>query len=544
MWRRVTHQTRAGAIRWVDRDGRRVALRADIVDLLHLHLHAWRRTTVARREADRRHERHLRTLARRALLGLRDATRRNVQLRALAVQLWLEVGRTYTQVPFRAWYLYMVDKQLLRRAREKLTRAFRRRCDRKGSAPSWRRGASSRGTRWSRCARAAARGGAEGAGGRDGGARDLDEGLRHRAARGRAGVERRGAEAGRLARGEGGDTAGADRGAPRARRRAARGLEAARRPPAYELRYPRVQGAGRRHRRAARAAAHRERGGQRASAPAAAPSSPPTRPPPAAARGTCRRARAARRRTPSCAGCCRCSGFMATGEAADDAPAEVRALLEAVEHDAGAAEARAEARVVTDDLEVPRPLRMPLQPTDEEAAAALDAPPPPRRRRRPARARRRRSRRRRRPPTSSARRRRGGAAANRRAALVCRALGAHGEDRERRAGRRDGRRQADHRPRARARAQQAGQRRRAPFNVYSAEDAAEPPEPGAPQGVCGDRGVMNLPMNLPSCQSHCPAFGKCLLASRRARGPPHPPAALHLSTATSFRRALACRAKA
>ena len=31
MWRRVTHQTRAGAIRWVDRDGRRVALRADIV---------------------------------------------------------------------------------------------------------------------------------------------------------------------------------------------------------------------------------------------------------------------------------------------------------------------------------------------------------------------------------------------------------------------------------------------------------------------------------------------------------------------------------
>ena len=179
MWRRVTHQTRAGAIRWVDRDGRRVALRADIVDLLHLHLHAWRRTTVARREADRRHERHLRTLARRALLGLRDATRRNVQLRALAVQLWLEVGRTYTQVPFRAWYLYMVDKQLLRRAREKLTRAFRRRCDRKGLRAR-ARVARARAVQGGRGARAlAARGGAEGAGGRDRGARDLDEGLRH-----------------------------------------------------------------------------------------------------------------------------------------------------------------------------------------------------------------------------------------------------------------------------------------------------------------------------------------------------------------------------
>ena len=39
------------------------------------------------------------------------------------------------------------------------------------------------------------------------------------------------------------------------------------------------------------------------------------------------------------------------------------------------------------------------------------------------------------------------------------------------------------------RAQQAGQRRRAPFNVNSAEDAAEPPEPGAPRGFAGIAGL-------------------------------------------------------
>ena len=61
-----------------------------------------------------------------AFYGLRDLVRRRKRLRILTIDRWKDRCRSYWQLPFRAWYLYMIDQKLLRRVRAMLIASFRR----------------------------------------------------------------------------------------------------------------------------------------------------------------------------------------------------------------------------------------------------------------------------------------------------------------------------------------------------------------------------------------------------------------------------------
>ena len=96
-------------------------------------------------------------------MGLRRTVRRRVQLRVLAVTRWVEHGKVassspsnpgpspnphpaltlalnptpnsdqvYKQLPFRAWYLYVVDQQIRRKAQDAMVRGLLRRRGRAG----------------------------------------------------------------------------------------------------------------------------------------------------------------------------------------------------------------------------------------------------------------------------------------------------------------------------------------------------------------------------------------------------------------------------
>lgn len=56
-----------------------------------------------RQEVERLFSSTGRALLRRAFQGLRDAVRRQAQLRLVAITRWLEYGKIYQQLPFRAW---------------------------------------------------------------------------------------------------------------------------------------------------------------------------------------------------------------------------------------------------------------------------------------------------------------------------------------------------------------------------------------------------------------------------------------------------------
>ena len=54
-WKRVAHHAHLAEVRWVTRDGRRVALRKEVAERMESHLLAWRRWTHVSREAARRY---------------------------------------------------------------------------------------------------------------------------------------------------------------------------------------------------------------------------------------------------------------------------------------------------------------------------------------------------------------------------------------------------------------------------------------------------------------------------------------------------------
>ena len=129
-WRRVAHAAKQADIKWVTRGGRRVAMRSAHLALMQSHLHAWRRLTWTRRETERRFRSTGRSLVGAVLRGWRGASRRQAQLRLVAVQRWIEFGKVYGQLPFRAWYLFVVDAKTARKVRGALVDAFRRRLGR------------------------------------------------------------------------------------------------------------------------------------------------------------------------------------------------------------------------------------------------------------------------------------------------------------------------------------------------------------------------------------------------------------------------------
>ena len=129
-WRRVAHMAKQADIKWVTRGGRRVAMRSAHVELMHSHLRAWRRLTRTRRETERRFRSTGASLVGAVFRGWRGASRRQAQLRLVAVQRWIEFGRVYGQLPFRAWYLFVVDAKTARKVRGALLAAFRRRLGR------------------------------------------------------------------------------------------------------------------------------------------------------------------------------------------------------------------------------------------------------------------------------------------------------------------------------------------------------------------------------------------------------------------------------
>jgi hypothetical protein len=56
-----------------------------------------------RQEVERLFSSTGRALLGRAFQGLRGAVRRQAQLRLVAITRWLEYGKIYQQLPFRAW---------------------------------------------------------------------------------------------------------------------------------------------------------------------------------------------------------------------------------------------------------------------------------------------------------------------------------------------------------------------------------------------------------------------------------------------------------
>ena len=129
-WRRVAHHAKLVEVRWVVRDGRRVALRKEVVEEMEKHLGAWRRHTKLTRIAEKRFGQLTKEFFAMAFYELLAVTRRQRKMRQVVIDHWRDVDRAYRKVPFRAWYLYMVDQKLLRKMYGVLVVAFRRRIHR------------------------------------------------------------------------------------------------------------------------------------------------------------------------------------------------------------------------------------------------------------------------------------------------------------------------------------------------------------------------------------------------------------------------------
>ena len=130
-WQRVAHHAQLSEVRWVDRGGRRVALRKEVANSMELHLTAWRRWTYVSREARRRYGDLAKQQAARVFGAFRDECRKRRRLRRLAVTRWMDHGKAYFHIPFRAWYLYMVDSKILNKVRAMLIGSFQRRLERR-----------------------------------------------------------------------------------------------------------------------------------------------------------------------------------------------------------------------------------------------------------------------------------------------------------------------------------------------------------------------------------------------------------------------------
>jgi hypothetical protein len=131
-WQRIAHQAHLSEVRWVTRNGRRVALRKEVALSMESHLKAWRQWTYVMREVRRRWGHLALKEASKAFYGLRTVCQRRRHLRRLAISRWRDHGRAYFQVPFRAWYLFMVDSKILKRVRAMLIGSFHRKAIRRG----------------------------------------------------------------------------------------------------------------------------------------------------------------------------------------------------------------------------------------------------------------------------------------------------------------------------------------------------------------------------------------------------------------------------
>lgn len=128
-WHREAHAAQQAGITWVVRGGRRVAMRLSERGYLQAHLKAWWRVIHVAKEVERLCAQTRRALVLVVFGGLRQAVRRQAQLRLLAVTRWVEHAKVYQQLPFRAWYVYVVGQRISRRTHDALVRASR-----------WRRG--------------------------------------------------------------------------------------------------------------------------------------------------------------------------------------------------------------------------------------------------------------------------------------------------------------------------------------------------------------------------------------------------------------------
>ena len=95
-------------VRWVTRGHRRVALPKEIVDSLEGHLRAWRTLVYVSVEARKRFGVCGRREISTAFYALRELVRRRKRLRSLTIERWKDYCRSYWQLPFRAWYLYVL----------------------------------------------------------------------------------------------------------------------------------------------------------------------------------------------------------------------------------------------------------------------------------------------------------------------------------------------------------------------------------------------------------------------------------------------------
>ena len=125
-WKRVAHYSNLSEVRWVTRGNRRVALKKHIVDTLESFIRAWRQFVHVSTEAKRRFGACGFRDTSSAFYALRSLVQRRKRLRQLTVTRWRDYGRSIWQLPFRAWYLYMIDQKLLRRVRIMLISSFRR----------------------------------------------------------------------------------------------------------------------------------------------------------------------------------------------------------------------------------------------------------------------------------------------------------------------------------------------------------------------------------------------------------------------------------
>ena len=85
-----------------------MALKKHVVECMSSHLLAWRRWTRVSREAARKFGSVGNRLLRRVLLAFRGVIARQRSLRRLAIARWRDLSNARWQLPFRAWYLYMV----------------------------------------------------------------------------------------------------------------------------------------------------------------------------------------------------------------------------------------------------------------------------------------------------------------------------------------------------------------------------------------------------------------------------------------------------
>ena len=107
-WKQVAHFASLREVRWVTRGHRRVALPKEIVDTLEGHLRAWRTLVYVSVEARKRFGVCGRREISTAFYALRELVRRRKRLRSLTIERWKDYCRSYWQLPFRAWYLYVL----------------------------------------------------------------------------------------------------------------------------------------------------------------------------------------------------------------------------------------------------------------------------------------------------------------------------------------------------------------------------------------------------------------------------------------------------